>query len=147
MKNLLIHASVAFVVPIIAVLVIALALPGSAAPVRAIELAPMSAMPDYVHGAHAAAQHAYRFATANPELVSQFPCYCGCVYIGHTNNYDCYIQKVETDGTFVFDQHAVGCGICVEITNDVARLWGDGAEIEAIQDFIVATYSHRGPST
>jgi hypothetical protein len=147
MKNLLWKILAAFIVPILAVVIVALAVPKATPPARAIELAPMSMMPDFVHAAHADAQHAYQFAAANPELVEQFPCYCGCVLMGHTSNLDCYLQDIQTDGTLLFDAHASGCGICVEITNDVARLWGDGAEIDVIHDYIVATYSGRGPST
>jgi hypothetical protein len=146
MKSFLPKAAAIFVIPTIIVMLIAQALPKSAAPARAIELAPMSHMPDFVHTAPADAQHAYRFAAANQEFLTHFPCYCGCVYLGHEHNLDCYIQDVNTDGTIVYDPHASVCGICVEITNDAARLWGDGLEIDAIHDYIVTTYSARGPS-
>lgn len=147
MRSFLPKAAVIFTLPMLIAMLAALALPGISTPARAIELAPLSHMPDYVQTAHADFQHAYRFAAANQELLTHFPCYCGCVYMGHTNNLDCYIQAVNTDGTIIYDPHASVCGICVEITNDVARLWGNGLEIDAIHEFIVATYSARGPST
>lgn len=147
MKPLLLKASAAFTIPVALVLVIGLLMPRHTLPARAIELASLEGMPDYVHSAPLDAQHAYRFAAANQELLTHFPCYCGCVYMGHAHNLDCYIQQVETSGTVIYDPHAAGCGICVEITNDVARLWGEGAEVDSIHDYIVATYSHRGPST
>ena len=147
MKSLLLKAAAIFVIPTLVIMLIAQALPRDTAPARVMELAPMSHMPDFVHTAPAAAQHAYRVAAANHDFLTHFPCYCGCVYLGHEHNLDCYIQDVLTDGTIVYDPHASVCGICVEITNDAARLWEEGMEIDAIHDYIVATYSARGPST
>lgn len=152
MRLFLLKAAAIFVLPTVFAALVALALPvlvavPPAPVVQVNELAPMDAMPDFVHSAHPEAQHAYRFAAAHQDLLTHFPCYCGCVYMGHTNNLDCYIQNVSTTGAITYDPHAAGCGICVEITNDVARLWGDGTDLETIQDFIVTTYSQRGPST
>ena len=75
-------------------------------PVREIALAPLSEIPDFAQNAMFNGQEAYRFAVANPEVVSQFPCYCGCVYLGHENNYDCYVKEVKADGSLVFEEHA-----------------------------------------
>jgi hypothetical protein len=75
---------------------------------REIKLAPLSEMPAETQGAPTTVQEAYRFAVANPELVSQFPCYCGCVHSGHESNLDCYIQDTQPDGAIVFDGHAFG---------------------------------------
>ena len=107
----------------------------------------MADMPQFVHDARPEAQHAYRFAAANPDLVRHFPCYCGCVYMGHENNLDCYIQEINEDGRAIFDEHAAACGICVEITTDMMTLWGQGQAIDDIYTTIVDTYSQRGPST
>ena len=75
---------------------------------REIQLAPLSEMPAEVQGAPTTVQEAYRFAVANPELVSQFPCYCGCGNMGHESNLDCYIQETQTDGSIIFESHAFG---------------------------------------
>ena len=75
---------------------------------REIKLAPVSDMPLEIQEAPTTVQEAYRFAVANPELVSQFPCYCGCVNVGHMNNLDCYVQEFHDDGSIVFDNHAFG---------------------------------------
>lgn len=75
---------------------------------REIELAPLSAIPSEIQQAPTTVQEAYRFAVANPELVDQFPCYCGCVHVGHGSNLDCYIKQVQADGSIVFDDHAFG---------------------------------------
>jgi hypothetical protein len=73
-----------------------------------IVLAPASVLPDHIRQGPQTVQEAYRFAVANQELISQFPCYCGCVHAGHESNLDCYIQEVQADGTIVFDDHAFG---------------------------------------
>ncbi len=81
---------------------------GQQATDREIKLAPLSEMPVEIQEAPTTVQEAYRFAVANPELVSQFPCYCGCVHSGHESNLDCYIQDTQPDGTIIFDGHAFG---------------------------------------
>lgn len=73
---------------------------------QAIELAPVSALSPELQQAPPQVQEAYRFALANPELLSQIPCYCGCGGMGHHSNYDCYVQDVLDDGSFIFEPHA-----------------------------------------
>ncbi len=81
---------------------------GEQPPPREIELAPVSEMPERVQAGPINVQEAYRFAVANPELVRQFPCYCGCVNVGHESNLDCYVSETRPDGTVLFDSHALG---------------------------------------
>ena len=57
--------------------------------------------------APAVVREAYRFAVANPEPLSQIPCYCACGGVGHESNLDCFIQAVEPDGSVTFDHHAL----------------------------------------
>lgn len=73
---------------------------------RQIELAPVSALSPELRRTAPQVQEAYRFAIANPDLLSQFPCYCGCGAMGHQSNYDCYVQEVLDDGTIIFEEHA-----------------------------------------
>jgi hypothetical protein len=74
-----------------------------------IKLAPKSALPDFVQDAPPQVQEAYQFAIANPEILKQMPCYCGCGGVGHQNNLDCYIAEVAPDGSVArFDNHAFG---------------------------------------
>ena len=75
---------------------------------RELELAPLSEMPVEIRQAPTTVQEAYRFAVANPDLISQFPCYCGCSEMGHMSNLDCYVQENHSDGTILFDDHALG---------------------------------------
>ncbi|NIS81098.1 MAG: hypothetical protein GTO14_13020 [Anaerolineales bacterium] len=75
---------------------------------EAIKLAPVSDLPPEFQAAPNTVREAYRFALANPDLLRQIPCYCGCGGVGHTSNYDCYVSEVRQDGSVVFDAHAFG---------------------------------------
>jgi hypothetical protein len=87
-----------------------------------LKMAPMSQMPDDVKSAPVVTQQAYQFAVANPDVMQHIPCYCGCGSMGHTSNYSCYVESVDAAGKVKFDGHALGCSICVDITQDAMRL-------------------------
>jgi hypothetical protein len=78
--------------------------------------------------------------------MKQFPCYCGCGKMGHTSNYSCYVAGVKDDGSIQYDTHALGCSICVDITQDVMRLSKENKTILEMQTYIDNTYSQYGPS-
>ncbi len=109
-----------------------------------IEMAPLAQMPKEVQESPISVQEAYRFAVANPNVLKQIPCYCGCGAIGHTSNYSCYVKEVSLAGNITFDTHALGCSICVDITQDVMRLQQNGKPLEEIQAIIDQTYSKYG---
>jgi hypothetical protein len=71
-----------------------------------IKLAPVSQLPERVKRAPPVVQEAYRFAIANPEVLAQLPCYCGCGSMGHESDLDCFIEEFKPDGTIVFGYHA-----------------------------------------
>jgi len=73
-----------------------------------LTLAPESELPDFVQDAPPQVKEAYRFAIANPDVLSAFPCYCGCGAMGHQNNLQCYIKEVRADGSIEFENHAFG---------------------------------------
>lgn len=73
-----------------------------------LKLAPESALPDFVQEAAPPVKEAYRFAIANPDVLSVFPCYCGCSTMGHQNNRQCYIKEIRADGSMEFENHAFG---------------------------------------
>lgn len=110
------------------------------------EMAPLSEMPQEVQDAPVVVQQAYQFAAANPDILSHIPCYCGCGAMGHTSNYACYFSGEQADGSLIFDNHALGCSICVDITLDTMRLQEEGKPVEEIRSFVDATYSQYGPS-
>jgi hypothetical protein len=103
-------------------------------------------MPMDVQSAPAAVQEAYQFNTANPDIMQEIPCYCGCGDIGHTSNYDCYVSDVDASGKITFDNHALGCSICVDITQDVMRMLRDGKSPQDARAYIDTTYSKYGTS-
>jgi hypothetical protein len=109
-------------------------------------MAPMSGMPAQVQSAPVSVQQAYQFAVANPDLMKQIPCYCGCGDIGHTSNYSCYVSGVDEKGAIAFDNHALGCSLCVDITQDTMRMLKDGKRPGEIRAAVDSTYSKYGTS-
>ena len=71
-----------------------------------IRMAPLSDLPADLRSAPSEVREAYRFALANPDLLQQFPCYCGCVNSGHTSNYACYASGTNPDGSVALEYHA-----------------------------------------
>jgi hypothetical protein len=111
-----------------------------------LAMASMDGMPGDVKSAPTVVQQAYQFAAANPDVMKQIPCYCGCGDIGHTSNYPCYVSGVNENGSITYDSHALGCSICVDITQDVMRLLKQGKPVAEIKTYIDQTYSQYGPS-
>ena len=111
-----------------------------------LAMASMDQMPMDVQSAPVAVQEAYQFNVANPDIMQDIPCYCGCGDIGHTSNYDCYVSNVDANGSITFDNHALGCSICVDITQDVMRMLRDGKTPQDARAYIDNTYSKYGPS-
>lgn len=110
-------------------------------------LAPEEALADHIHDAPERVRMSYRFAVENQEELAKYPCYCGCGAMGHTSNLSCYILDTREDGSIVYDYHALGCGICVDITMDVMRMLGEGRSSPEIRAYVDATYSSFGPGT
>lgn len=106
----------------------------------------MEQMPAEVQSAPVTVQEAYQFAAANPGVMKAIPCYCGCGGIGHTSNYDCYVSSVDAQGNITFDNHALGCSICVDITQDAMRMMREGKTVPEIRAYIDAAYSKYGTS-
>lgn len=104
-------------------------------------------MPDFVKKASASVREAYAFAIQNPHALETIPCFCGCGSMGHKSNLNCYIKSIDQNGQITFDNHAAGCGICVDITKDVMRLKQEGQSSLKIRQYIDAQYGSFGPST
>jgi Protein of unknown function with PCYCGC motif len=111
-----------------------------------VKLSPVSALPEQMQKAPVSVRTAYQFAVANPAALENVPCYCGCGAIGHKSNLACYIKDFGADGKPVFDEHALGCSICVDIATDVMKMTGEGKSSAAIRQQIVDTYSKFGPA-
>lgn len=106
----------------------------------------MEHLPPEVQSAPVVVQQAYQFAAANPEVMQAIPCYCGCGSIGHTSNYSCYVSVQNADGSLKFDNHALGCSICVDITQDAMRLTRQGKNPLDIKAYVDDTYGKYGTS-
>ena len=111
-----------------------------------LAMATMDDMPAQVQSAPVSVQTAYKFNVANPDIMKDIPCYCGCGSVGHESNYDCYVSNIDDKGIITFDNHALGCSICVDITQDVMRMLRDGKSPQDARAYIDATYSKYGPS-
>ena len=107
---------------------------------------PLDKMPAEVQAAPVMVQTAYQFAAANPDVMKGIPCYCGCGNIGHTSNYSCYVQNSDANGNLTFDNHALGCSLCVTITQDAMRLLKEGKTVPQIKAYVDATYAKYGSS-
>ena len=107
---------------------------------------PMDDLPHEMRQAATAVREAYQFAGANPEILQAIPCYCGCGAMGHTSNFACYVSDVSPAGEIIYDSHALGCSICVDITQDTMRLLRQGTGLEEIRAYVDSTYAAFGPS-
>ena len=117
------------------------------APAQAhLMMAAMAELPEKVQQAPVAVREAYQFAAANPETLKEIPCYCGCNQFGHRSNYDCYIAGQAAEGDLMFDDHALLCTICVDITQDTMRLLREGVSTAGIRTYVDTTYARYGPS-
>lgn len=110
------------------------------------KMAPMADMPAVIQKAPVSVSDAYRSAVANPDALKNVPCFCGCGAAGHTSNYSCYTKEIKPSGEVVFDQHALGCSICVDISQDVMKMTREGKAPKEIRAAIDQTYSQYGPS-
>lgn len=119
---------------------------GASSANHAYELAPLADMPQEVQQAPVNVREAYQFAVQNPNVLAELPCYCGCGAMGHISNYSCYVQSDEAED-LVFDNHALGCSICVDITQNAMRMLDEGKSVDKIHEYVEATYSRFGPAT
>lgn len=111
-----------------------------------LSMASMDGMPAEVKSAPLTVQQAYQFNVANPDTMQHIPCYCGCGAMGHTSNYACYVSDVDAQGNISYDTHALGCSICVDITQDTMRLLRQGKTLPEVRLYIDQTYSQYGSS-
>jgi hypothetical protein len=75
-------------------------------------------------------KQAYQFAGANPGLIAQLWCYCGCDRTnGHTSLLDCYR-----------DDHGATCAICSGEALLAKRMSEQKSPVDQIQDAIRRKY-------
>jgi len=83
---------------------------------------------------------AYAFAARHPEVLRHVPCFCGCERNGHGNNEDCFVARREATGRPVWSPHGIGCGICIDVAREAARLHASGADVAEIRAAIDRKY-------
>jgi hypothetical protein len=132
--------------PLTLLLIVSIFVSACASRAQAVKLAPVSVLPEEMQKAPATVRTAYQFAVAHPDALENVPCYCGCGSIGHHSNLACYIQEGAEGAEIAFDQHALGCSICVDIATDVMKMTEQGKTPTEIRAKIVDVYSAFGPS-
>ena len=90
-------------------------------------------------------KEAYDYAVKNPEILSNFSCYCGCEKIKHTSNKSCFIKKIDQD-TISLTNHSVSCPICIDVALTVKYLTQDGFSLKEIRSILDDAYDGY-PST
>jgi Protein of unknown function with PCYCGC motif len=86
-------------------------------------------------------QTIYKAAAMHKELLEKMPCYCGCgEESGHKNNYDCFVNENNPDGSLVWDDHGTKCGVCLEIAAKSVLDFSEGKSIQEIREKIDTVY-------
>lgn len=63
--------------------------------------------PAFVDEAGPDVKRLYEFQVTHGPLMRYMPCFCGCGQnAGHRNNRDCYVKRVNSDGSVVFNSMA-----------------------------------------
>lgn len=132
--------------PFTLLLIVGIFISACASQGQAVKLAPVSALPEAMQKAPASVRTAYQFALSHPDALENVACYCGCGSIGHHSNLACYVKSMDDNGKVVFDDHAMGCSICVDIATDVMKMTEQGKTPEQIHQKIVDVYSAFGPA-
>lgn len=137
----------------LALVVIASIVLSACAPAQAAEMASaqtsskmtVAALPQAMQDAPARVRAAYQFALTNPDALENVPCYCGCGAMGHTSNLSCYIKNGAAGGQVTFEEHALGCSLCVDIAQDVMQMTAEGKSPQDIHSTVVAAFGKFGP--
>lgn len=86
-------------------------------------------------------QTIYKAVAMHKELLEKMPCYCGCgEEAGHKNNYDCFVNENNPDGSLVWDDHGTKCGVCLEIAAKSVLDFSEGKSIKEIREKIDTVY-------
>lgn len=86
---------------------------------------------------------AYAFAARRPDVLQSLPCFCGCARQGHRSNEACYVTGRSASGVPRWTDHAITCGMCVDITHDAIVMTADHQLVDAIRRAIEMKYQPR----
>ena len=88
----------------------------------------------------------YDFAGRRPDILEFVPCFCGCESAGHLANAHCFVQSRNEDGSVAaWEQHGLGCAVCIDVAQDSMRLAASGASVSDVREAIEAKYAARFP--
>jgi len=94
--------------------------------------------PDYVY-TDALALSGYTYATKNPDVLEQIPCYCGCGgHSGHRFLRDCFIHDDWT-----YDEHARYCDVCIGEALKVQNYLAQGKTLKEARALIDKEYGPK----
>jgi hypothetical protein len=80
-------------------------------------------LPSFLKGVDPQIVQVYKTAAANPKVLENMACYCGCgESAGHKNNLSCFIQQIKPDGKVVWDSHGLMCNTCQNIAMEAVML-------------------------
>lgn len=83
---------------------------------------------------------AYEFAARHPEVIGYVPCFCGCERGGHKSNESCFIAG-RHQGTVTWDNHGIGCEICLDVATETMQMYNAGASVAQIRQLIEKKYA------
>jgi hypothetical protein len=106
-----------------------------------------AARPAYVRALPADWQSAYAYALARPDVLQWLPCYCGCTAMDHRSNLDCFFQRREIPGSYVYEEHASFCDVCVNTANLAQQLLREGKTIVQVRAAVDARFGGLAPGT
>lgn len=96
----------------------------------------------------AVVQQVYEFAARHPEVLQYMPCYCSCERIGHKGNHDCFVKSRAADGRILeWDEHGIGCAICLQVGLDAMTLHKGGAKPADIRAAIDQKFGSHFPTS
>ncbi len=88
----------------------------------------------------------YAAVAHHQDLLEHMPCYCGCgESVGHKDNYDCFIDQNNEDGSLVWDDHATRCQACLDIAAESIVMYNDGTSLSDIRNYIDDKYKEGYP--
>lgn len=98
-------------------------------------------LPSFMDGKSESMRVVYEAAAKSANLLEWIPCYCGCgASAGHLNSLNCFVNKINADGSVVWDDHGTRCDTCLEIAATSINMQTDGKSNLEIRQFIDENY-------
>ncbi|WP_270896132.1 PCYCGC motif-containing (lipo)protein [Aliibacillus thermotolerans] len=99
------------------------------------------ALPSFLMNAHEDIANVYAMTVHEEDLLEHIPCYCGCGESArHRNVFDCFVHQKNDDGTVIWDNHGMKCGVCLDIAVESIGLKEQGASPSEIREAIDEKY-------